>query len=516
MKTTKTTFSNLFEFLGFFLRVLIGWHFLYEGVTKIFDSGWTSAGYLMQSNGILSTLFHRIAENPALLKLVDLLNVGGLVFVGLGLLLGLLTRASCITGSLMLLLYFLAGSGQSLEGHYLFIDKNLIEMAALLLLASLPSKTLPGLDRLLSHWNGPKTQESIPGKARIPRMENHLHTLFVPGFSRRELVKNLSVLPVLGGFVFASARRHGWNSHEETNLVDAASGATIRTAGAASLDDLRAPAPKGQIGSLKISRLICGGNLISGFAHARDLIYVSPLLKSYFTDEKVMETLWLCESSGINTAILRTDSDTIRILNKYWKKGGKIQWIAQTYPSEKDLTGNIQMALDSGAVGAFVQGNLADSFLRGNRKDIIEKSVEFIRSRGAIAGTAAHNLNVIQAIEESGLDVDFYMKTVHKNDYWSSRRPGQDAEVIDNSEDNYWDMDPAETIRFMEGVTKPWIAYKILAAGAIPPEEGFRYVFENGADFACVGMFDFQVVNNVNTLAQVLDGDLRRTRTWKA
>jgi hypothetical protein len=347
-------------------------------------------------------------------------------------------------------------------------------------------------------------------------MENHLHTLFVPGFSRRELVKNLSVLPVLGGFVFASARRHGWNSHEETNLVDAASGATIRTAGAASLDDLRDPAPKGQIGSLKISRLICGGNLISGFAHARDLIYVSPLLKSYFTDEKVMETLWLCESSGINTAILRTDSDTIRILNKYWKKGGKIQWIAQTYPSEKDLTGNIQMALDSGAVGAFVQGNLADSFLRGNRKDIIEKSVEFIRSRGAIAGTAAHNLNVIQAIEESGLDVDFYMKTVHKNDYWSSRRPGQDAEVIDNSEDNYWDMDPAETIRFMEGVTKPWIAYKILAAGAIPPEEGFRYVFENGADFACVGMFDFQVVNNVNTLAQVLDGDLRRTRTWKA
>lgn len=33
------------------------------------------------------------------------------------------------------------------------------------------------------------------------------------------------------------------------------------------------------------------------------------------------------------------------------------------------------------------------------------------------------------------------------------------------------------------------IAFKVLAAGAIRPELGFRYAFENGADLICIGRF---------------------------
>ena len=80
--------------------------------------------------------------------------------------------------------------------------------------------------------------------------------------------------------------------------------------------------PIGRIGNIKISRLICGGNLINGYAHSRDLIYVSSLLKHYFTDEKIMETWQICEENGINTAVLSNndgDQEGIRILNKYWK-----------------------------------------------------------------------------------------------------------------------------------------------------------------------------------------------------
>ena len=76
--------------------------------------------------------------------------------------------------------------------------------------------------------------------------------------------------------------------------------------------------PKGKLRDLQISRVICGGNLISGFAHSRDLIYVSDLLRNYFTDEKVCETLQICEENGLNTAILRVDQHTLRIINKYW------------------------------------------------------------------------------------------------------------------------------------------------------------------------------------------------------
>ncbi|MBN2272193.1 MAG: hypothetical protein JXN61_16390, partial [Sedimentisphaerales bacterium] len=114
--------------------------------------------------------------------------------------------------------------------------------------------------------------------------------------------------------------------------------------------------PKGRIGKLEISRIICGGNLINGFAHARDLIYVSQLLRNYFTDEKIMETWELCEENGINTMISTIDDPyaggndpTARVINKYWnERGGKIQWLAQCFPESDDLFTKVRMAIDGG------------------------------------------------------------------------------------------------------------------------------------------------------------------------
>lgn len=526
---TESPFSTtVFKAIAFFLRVLIGWHFLYEGVVKLVDPRWSSAPYLLNSQGIFSDLFHWIVGSPVILATVDLLNVWGLILIGSALILGLFSRTACLLGSLMLALYYVAnppfGAGigtNTGEGHYLFVNKNLIEMAALWLIAAFPTGSVWGMDRLISLW---RTRSDVSGKAsrtplkvEFPEDENQAEPLISGLFSRRELIKNLSVLPLFGGFVFSVARKHGWASHEELNLagIDAISGATV-TVSSSTLADLQAPSPKGKIRDLEISRVVCGGNLISGFAHARDLIYVSHLLKSYFHDAKVMETLWLCEESGINTAILRTDADTIRVLTNYWKRGGKIQWLAQVYPKADDVSGPIKMALDNGAIGAFVQGNIADGFLRAERFDLVEESIAYIQDMGVPGGTAAHNIEVIKAAEQSSVEADFYMKTLHHSNYWSSRREGQDAEVIDNAEDNYWDLIPGQTIDFMRTVEKPWIAYKILAAGAIPPKEGFRYAFENGADFACVGMFDFQVVDNVNTLNDVLAASLSRNRSWFA
>lgn len=507
------------------MRILIGWHFLYEGMAKFFDPNWSSGPYLMQSRWLLSDVFHWIVENPIILKVVDLLNVWLLILIGIALILGLFTRIASFLGVLLLGLYYVSnppigayGFGAS-EGHYLFVNKNLIELAALGLLGLFPPGTLIGVDRLIARYPGvPNLGRQLQIVESVPAEENS----WAPGFrglaNRRELLKNLTVLPIFGGFVLTALRKHGWNSFEEQNLsgLDSLSQASVKTVSASSLDDLASLAPKGAIGDVKISRIICGGNLISGFAHARDLIYVSSLLKSYFDDEKVVETLWLCESSGINTAILRTDDDTIRIMKKYWDRGGRIQWLAQTYPKEDDISGNINRALEVGAVGAFVMGNIADRFVRDGRVDLIDRAVSHIKSQGVIAGCAAHSIETIRTVEKAGIQTDFYMKTLHHTNYWSSRRDDQNAEVILNKDDNYWEMTPAETIAFMETVEKPWIAYKVLAAGAIRPRDGFRYAFMNGADFTCVGMFDFQVVDNVNTLTEVLSEDLQRVRPWLA
>ena len=138
------------------LRFAIGWHFFYEGVSKAVNAYWTSAGYLDQSQGFLSEWFVDMASNPGTLALVDFLNVWGLILIGLGLMLGGLTRTASFFGIVMLALYYLAtppwpGFVYSIpaEGAYMIINKTLIELCALFVTLLFPTGHIVGLDRLV-------------------------------------------------------------------------------------------------------------------------------------------------------------------------------------------------------------------------------------------------------------------------------------------------------------------------------------------------------------------------------
>jgi len=279
-----------------------------------------------------------------------------------------------------------------------------------------------------------------------------------------------------------------------------------------------APVPMGKIGKVQISRMICGANLIGGYAHSRDLIYVSPLLKHYFTDEKVLETWALCEQHGINTMILFAgDTRSVKLYEKYRAQGGRMQFLSQMNPEKNDLKTAVKQAKDAGAVGAFLLGNLGDAWTREGDVKLIGELLAITREQGLIAGVAGHELRTVKTVEQAGFAPDFYMKTLHDTNYWSTRRPEQMKEVIDNySIDNYWCMDPKETITYMSELRRPWIAYKVLAAGAVHPRAGFKYAFDNGADFAAVGMFDFQIGEDAALLREAVAAAQNRDREWFA
>ncbi len=316
--------------------------------------------------------------------------------------------------------------------------------------------------------------------------------------NRRQFISGLSALTVAGvgsGFEDRALL---------ARTVAAAETDSVRTAFAAS-----GTMPCGKIGPLKVSRLIGGGNLTSGFAHSRDLLYVSSLLRQYFTDEKIFETWRLCEQAGINTMILRVDDQVIRLVKEYRRRhAGKFQWIAQCKLTEGNLGQDIDLARDNGAVAAYLHGGVCDSLVESNRLDLIDKGVEYIKSKGLVAGVAGHSVNVPIACESAGIGADFYMKTLNAKNYWT-------AGIMPRN-DSVWEETPEITIEFMKTVAKPWIAYKVLGAGAIAPEEGFRFALQNGADFLCVGMFDFQVAEDAELARRLLSSPLNRQRPWRS
>jgi len=231
-----------------------------------------------------------------------------------------------------------------------------------------------------------------------------------------------------------------------------------------------------------------------------------------------METWALSEQHGVNTMIFNPSSrPALATFRKYRAQGGKIQCLAQLDPPKNDLSTQIKEAVDAGVVGALLVGNYGDAWTREGDVDHIGKFVELVKAEGIIAGVAGHELRTPMTVEKAGIKPDFYMKTLHGTNYWSTRRPDQQQEVIDNyGIDNYWCRDAEATVRFFSELERPWIAYKVLAAGAIHPQAGIKHAFSNGADFCVVGMFDFQVAENVATAKQVIAETKNRDRAWVA
>ena len=525
--TNANNLSGIRLYALFALRLAVGWHFLYEGVTKLLIPNWTSADYLQASSWWFAPFFHWIAETPAVLMAVDWINLIGLTFVGLALIFGLFERIGAAVGMSLLFLYWLSNPpfvsndfNVINEGHYLVINKNIVELIALFVLLLFPTGKQLGIPVLFkkNRVDEPGTQTVAEKPAPKSEPIQSETVLEHAALDRRTLIKGLSALPVMGAFGYALYEKSKWESYEERNLVDAVTGASAKTLNIASLKELKGNIPMGKIKEIPFSKLILGGNLLSGWAHSRDLIYVSQLVKAYHQKEKIFATLLLAEKCGINT--LLTNPILCSLIDEYWKRGiGKIQFISDCAglnygpkgePSPmpvNEYMDKVKKAIDTGAVACYIQGETADYYMANGKPEVIAKVMDFVRQNGLLVGIGAHRIETVKACVDIGFQTDFWMKTMHHHNYWSANNP--------EWHDNKFDFTPEETIRYINELPQPVIGFKVMAAGAIHPKDGFRYAFENGADFVCAGMYDFQMVEDVNIANEILSGNLNRARPWR-
>ena len=519
--------NTLKLWLPLVIRFAIGWHFLYEGLWKLAQAGgWSCRSYLRLSRWIAAPLFNAIADSQTAVAVCDQLIIWGLIAIGLGLITGVLARYAALAAVGLLTMFYVAMPPFTQAGgqhHFLYVDFGVIEALVLLALAVCPGPSVFSFLRLRKTAAQTAATDAPVAPAEVPASPE-----------RRELLAGLASLPVLGVFGGAFVAKHGVARTADgirvafggkpTQPVEAVTSASYRFK-YQDVNDLKKKFDhKLKIGNFEMSRITLGGNLIGGWSHSRDLGYVATLMKAYNTERRIFDTMHLAEACGVNT--ISTNPALMNFIQRYWKEdGGTINFVSDC--GHEDVNGEMgvvvgaKKSVDGGAKLIYIHGFGADAYAVNNDWKSMEKALKEMRKLGVPVGIGAHAFSTLKFCVEHDLIPDFWMKTFHPGGYWSAQKTANDAgegEPGSNEKgwnDNNWCRDPDALSAWFEKRPEPWIAFKTMAAGAVHPRQAIPFVFNGGADAACMGMFDFQVVEDVNLANDAFDkGFPNRKRPW--
>nr|MDD6336522.1 hypothetical protein [bacterium] len=269
------------------------------------------------------------------------------------------------------------------------------------------------------------------------------------------------------------------------------------------------PLPTITIGGAQITRMIMGGNIISGTSHLTPQL--DQEMEDYYTTENIKKALRRCEECGINTVALRTDKHIMRVLREYWNEGGQLQWMAQTASEMISFRGNVNATMNYNPVAFYHHGSITDNLMQEKKYDVLKEHFKILRDTGKPYGMATHNPDYIRYADEH-FDVDFYMACVYnltKIEHVSSAILGRS-----NEGEHFDDADIPLMYKAIQETKRPCFAFKILGAtrrcGSPAEVRGcFQEAFDTikPTDAVMVGMFQRdkdQIAENCQTVRDIL------------
>ena len=481
------------------LRMVVGWHLLYLGYWAITTTGGFSyAGPFHCARWLFGDLLRKVSYTPAMC-VIDVALPVLLIVAGLLLVIGWKRRVAAAIGIFYFVLCYLLNPphfGHTGESHFMYVSRDVIEIAMLLLVSTLPGVGIVDTIRLL------KCRAKDPSEPELVDED------------RRRLIAGLASVPVVAAFGGSAV----WTALMRKEEVVRITGPSIKPFSPSDLTGLgHKMTAYGKIGDVELSRLILGGNIIGGWAHARDMRYYDKLVKAYYTDERVFRTFRMAEACGVNTIL--TNPALMRVINRYWREdGGKIKFISDC-GYKGGIVEGAKVSVENGASLVYTHGGMADSYAVDGKWDKIEEFLVEGRKLGVPTGIGCHRLATVKGCVERGLIPDFWMKTVHRVDYPTAHIGEQGGKKSKDGlglhDNRFVDTDRQEVFDYMESRPEPWIAFKILGAGIEHPKTAFPAAFLGGADFACVGMYDYQMVEDVNIANEIFEQGLpERKRKW--
>lgn len=450
------------------LRIAVGWHFLYEGVWKLMQNGkWSCVSMLAGSTGPLAGPFQALADSPTLVAVSDWAVMLGLAAIGLSLLSGVLSRIAAPFGMLMMLMFYssmppepFARAISAADGHFFLIERNLIELVALAVIAVFPSQ-VP-----IAFRNGAWRRlllALMPGAAAF---------LIFAGCFAREVVNGEFNKPE--AVTSATVKVHEFTQLSAlTNKLDA----TVSIAG------------------VKVSPLVLGGDLIAGHAHARDLIWADEFMRRYHTGGALERTIRYATYAGVNACFVEP------------------QFISPIIKAAKDVNSSIhcfancataedaKAAAAAGAKAVYLRPEEADRLARNGDGSGMLSAFAALAASGLPVGFGAEDVETVEKAVKIGIKPAFWVVAFHGLDY--------PAASLGHGHNNLWCRDPARTARVMNSLKEPWVSIRALAGGAITPECAFGHARKHGVEAVAIDLLEFRIIETVNKISAILAKEVK-------